>query len=481
MTFHVSLVNRTDLSGEIYRQLRRAIVDGRLRPGDRLPATRHLARSLSVSRMTVSIAYDRLAGEGFVTSRVGAGTFVSAGLTRTPERKTWAAAAATLRPRPVWDSVVIPTVFDLPAAFDFRSGLPDGSLFPFASWRRLLAGELNSGAAASGPYGDPAGHRGLRAAIVRHIGISRGMQVSAADVTITSGTQQALDLITRVILNSGDQVAVEDPGYGPPRQLFRTAGMKVAAVPVDAEGLIVDAIPRNVRAVYVTPSHQYPLGVAMSLSRRLALLDWAERNGVAIVEDDYDSEFRFSGRPIEPVQTLDRSGRVIYVGSFSKTLLPTLRLGFVVTPPALSQAMRRAKFIADWHTPLFTQGALAQFIRDGGFARHLRRMANVYRARRDLIVRILEQDFADHLELISSATGLHLAASARHGSPERMAAIVTAAMEKGVALYDLAMFRAGKSARAGLVLGYGAIPTNRVAEGLSRVRRLFDERSRRRR
>lgn len=204
---------------------------------------------------------------------------------------------------------------------------PDAALFPYQSWRRLLARQLRPTTVGAGAYGDPAGHPGLREAIARHIGLARGVQAGAEEVVVTNGTQQAVDLVARVLLAPGDRVAVESPGYGPPRRLMASLGAEVVGVPVDDQGLVVEAIPPRTRLVYVTPSHQFPLGMAMSLPRRLALLVWAERHDAAVVEDDYDSEFRYGGRPIEPLQTLDPRGRVIYVGSFSKTLLATLRLG----------------------------------------------------------------------------------------------------------------------------------------------------------
>jgi GntR family transcriptional regulator/MocR family aminotransferase len=244
-------------------------------------------------------------------------------------------------------------------------------------------------------------------------------------------------------------------------------------VPVDADGIVVDALPRHTRLVYVTPSHQYPLGMPMSLSRRTELLAWAERNNAAVVEDDYDSEFRFHGRPIEPLQTLDSTGRVIYIGSFSKTMLPTLRLGFVVTPPSLRDAVHRAKYVSDWHTPLLLQAALAHFIDDGSFARHIRKVGGVYRARHELMTRILARDFADHVDVVPSVAGLHVTAVARAASVDAIYDVVRLATAAGVEVQALARFAAGERRRAGLVLGYGAIATARIEEGLSRLRRCF--------
>ena len=473
MELHISLVGRKNLSGEIYRQIRRAITDGRLRPGDCLPASRDLAQSLRVSRTTITVAYDRLAGEGFLTSRIGAGTFVSNHLAPGRQALPDTSQQGALNPRPLWDSVQLSRAFAKPAEFDFRTGLPDASLFPHETWRRLLARELRAQVKTSGVYDESGGHRGLREAIARHVGVSRGVQVSPADLTITNGAQQALDLIARALISPGDRVAVEDPGYAPPRYLFSSLGARVQGVPVDDEGIVVDAIARDTRLVYVTPSHQYPLGVTMSLARRLALLDWAARNNAAIIEDDYDSEFRFEERPLEPLQTLDTAGRVVYVGSFSKTLLPTLRLGFLVTPSCCTPAVHKAKYVSDWHTATLVQGVLARFIDEGGFARHVRKVGRVYAERRGLIAAILKHDFADHLTIVPSVAGLHLTTVARSASIEDLNAVFAAAAERGIQLQRIAKFYFEQPARAGLLFGYGAITTTQIPAALRKLRRCF--------
>ncbi len=468
---HVSLLGRADLAGEIYRQLRAAIIAGRLRAGDRLPPTRELARRLSVSRGTVAVAYDRLSGEGFVTSRVGAGTFVSGRVAR--GEPVAHAPGGVLRPRPIWEHIPVSAAFASPARYEFRTGLADASRFPFQTWRRLVARELRASAVGRGEYGDPAGHPALRAAIAAHVGVSRGVPVTARQVTVTSGTQQAFDLIARVLLMPGERVAVEDPGYAPPRRLFDSLGLDVTGVPVDEHGLVIDALPADVRLVYVTPSHQYPLGTVMSLPRRIALLEWADRHDAAIIEDDYDSEFRYGGRPIEPLCTLDASGRVIYVGSFSKTMLPTLRLGFIIAPSTLSGALRAAKYVTDWHTPLPTQAALAHFINEGHLARHIRKMRAIYRRRHDKIAQALAGQFARHLVSIPSAAGLHISATARTASAEEMEDVAERALAAGVAVQPLSMFQVTQPPWAGLALGYGAIETDDIDEGLHRLSQAF--------
>src|SRR5690606_29303169 len=311
-----------------------------------------------------------------------------------------------------------------------------------------------------GGYGARAGARGLREATARHTAICRGIQASPDDLTITTGTQQALDLVARVLLAPGDRVAVENPGYLPAIQLLHSLGAKVVRVPVDEEGLVVDALPKSARLVYVTPSHQYPLGVTMSMRRREALLSWANRTGSAIVEDDYDSEFRFDGRPLDPVHALDTAGRVVYIGTFSKTMLPALRLGFVLVPPALREAVHKAKHVTDWHTNTLIQGALARFIDDGEYARHLRKLNRLYLTRRDRILEILERDRKSVVEPLPSIAAMHVAAARAREQAGRWHALARCAGDRGD--------------RPGLVLGDGAGATEDIAEGLRRLRAAFD-------
>jgi GntR family transcriptional regulator/MocR family aminotransferase len=382
-----------------------------------------------------------------------------------------------LQPRQVWEAIALPSPSFLErwARFDFRTGLTDAALFPHRIWRRSVARALRSSEATAAHYEHPAGHRDLQMAIARQIGISRGVRASADDIIVTNGTQQALDVLARVLLAPGDAIAVEDPGYGPPIQLFKGLGIRVVGVPVDGEGLVVGAIPRGARAVYVTPSHQYPLSVTMTLPRRQALLAWAEQNNAAIIEDDYDSEFRFGGRPHEPLQTLDAKGRVAYVGSFSKTMLPTLRLGFMVTPPSLRSALQKAKFVSDWHSSTLAQAALARFIDDGAFARHVRKVTAIYRERHKMLFDAISRDFTDHLELIPSTTGLHLTALARRMSVDQVAEIARRAANRSVAVQILSSFAVSSPPSAGLMLGYGAIPTVDIEEGLRLLRTCFNE------
>ncbi len=472
MDLHVSLAGRGDLAERIYRQLRDAILDGRLRPGEKLPPTRELAGRLDVSRNTVTAAYDRLSADGFLVGKVGAGTFVSA-LPATRLRTRKAPGGSGVRPRRVWQSIDVPEPVQIDAPFDFRVGVADSGLFPIETWRRLVTRELRASVVQSAKYHDPAGDAGLRAAIARHIGISRSVRAGADDVLVTHGAQQALDLVGRVLIEPGTCVAVEEPGYRHARLLFQSLGARVVGVPVDDEGLDVAAIPNGARLVYATPSHQFPLSTPMSLARRAALLAWAERHRAVIVEDDYDSEFRFSDRPLEPLQSLDPGGRVVYVGSFSKTLLPMLRMGFLVAPASLQAALRNAKQLTDRHGEHPTQAALARFIDDGHLARHVRAATRDYAARHARIAALLAVDFADWLRVVPSAAGLHLCARVAPGVAVDVDDVLRRAAASGVRAESLAEFCAEAPAQPGLVLGYGAVHEDRIDEGMRHIAAAF--------
>jgi GntR family transcriptional regulator/MocR family aminotransferase len=468
---HIRLDRTGTLVGQIYRRVRDCVLDGRLQPGEALPPSRELAARLRVSRNTVAAAYDRLVAEGFLTTRAGAGTFVN---DSEPSRSRASGDAArvsraggALEPRPLWATIPVPTDLSGTPAFDFRVGVPDARLFPYATWRRLLGKQLRACAVGSGMPCAPAGHWGLRTAIARHLNVSRAVETGPDGVLVTSGIQQALDLAGRVLLEPGSTVAVEAPGYLSPVLVWRSLGARVVGVPVDREGLVVDALPADARLVYVTASHQLPTGVAMSLRRRIALLSWAQRHDAAILEDDYDSEFQYGDQALEPLQTLDGHGRVLYVGSFSKTLLPTLRIGYVVAPPSLRHALEAAKYVTDWHTGLPVQAALAEFIETGGLAGHVRRVRRQYQRRHDRIAAALAGPLSQWFDPIPSEAGLHVSAYLkRHDDLPRFLARTVAA---SVALFDFAKVATGCGTSTGVVFGYGAIPSERVDEGLRRI------------
>ncbi|MFI6484622.1 PLP-dependent aminotransferase family protein [Nonomuraea sp. NPDC050663] len=447
MEIHISLEGRGDLAASIYRQLLDAIVDGRLRAGERLPPTRELAQRLDVSRNTVGAAYERLVADGFLVGRSGAGTFVAKEIQK-KRRNT--APRGVVQPRLAWRGTPQPTATGrLP--YDFTVGVPDLALFPLDSWRRLV----NQSMRATG-YTAPEGHPALREAIARHVGVSRSVRTSADDVLVTQGAQQALDLIGRILIEPGATVAVEEPGYPPARRLFTALGARVEGIPVDDEGIRVDRLPGQARLVYVTPSHQFPLGTPMSLARRTELLSWAAGKRAVVIEDDYDTEFRYGERPLEPLQSLDRDGRVIYVGSFSKTLLPMLRVGFMIAPASLQPALRAAKQLTDWHGDPTTQAALARFIDEGLLARHIRKATKIYAARHQRIAEILDR--IPGLTIIPSVAGLHLCARLDPGA--------RAHTGPGLAVERLESYCGELPVQPGLVLGYGSVSVSGIDDGL---------------
>jgi GntR family transcriptional regulator/MocR family aminotransferase len=465
-----------DLLRALHRQLRAAILDGRLKPGLRLPPTRELAAAYRVSRNTAVATYDLLLSEGYVVTRPGAGTYVADALPLSGRREAPAQSAdfaghlsAFWRKPPALALAASRS----PPRFDFRPGLPDTGLFPFDVWRRLSGRALRIQSKAPALYAEPQGRPSLREAIARHVSFARAVACRAEDIVVTAGAQQAFDLLARILVTPGRTVvAVEDPGYPPVRAAFMAAGAQIVPVPVDDAGLVVDELPANTKVISVTPSHQFPLGTAMSLQRRAALLDFARAHRAVVIEDDYDGEFRFGGRPLDALQTLDRSGLVFYVGTFSKSLFPALRLGFVVAPPWARGPLVSAKQLADWHGAVLAQDTLAAFIMEGHLARHIRKMRKVYGERRQLLLNHLSKNFDGYLEPIASAAGLHLAAlSASSSTADRIA---QRALRHDIGVYSLRPFYAGKASRHGLLFGYGAIDERGIREGLLRLRRVWE-------
>ncbi len=453
----------------LHRQLGAAIHDGRLRAGLRLPATRALAQALGLSRNTVLAAYDLLLAEGYLEARPGSGMYVAPlRQHETPAREPRSSPNADARLAPHWrrPPAMPPAPAARPVRFDLRLGVPDTRLVPFALWQRLAGRALRASARQIEGYDEPAGRPRLRAAIARHVSFTRAVAAEADDILVTAGAQQAFDLIARILVTPGRTVvAVEDPGYPPLRLAFAAAGARLVPMPIDDEGLVVDALPADAAVICVSPSHQFPLGVAMSLPRRMALLDFARSRGAAIVEDDYDGEFRYGGRPLDALQTLDRASSVFYVGTFSKTLFPGLRLGFTVAPAWARAALLSARQAADWHAPLPSQDALAAFIEEGHLARHVRRMRRLYGERRSAVLAALQGECRRWLNPVPSEAGLHL--SARLGAGLSGAAVAAAAAEVGVAVEWLERYALREPAPVGLAFGFGAIGPADIAEALA--------------
>lgn len=445
------------LADRLYRELAHAIRDHRLDVGDALPPSRELAAQLGISRSTVTLAYERLTAEGYADARVGAGTFVAEGAAavarRTRPRRPAAAAAAEKR---------------APAAYSFQVGVPDVNLFPLAAWRRHVSRELDTVATLVDGHAQSDGHRGLRDGIAHHLGIARAVDTDADGVFVTSGAQQAINLLARVLLRPGDTVAIEEPGYTPVRRILETHGARIVSMPVDAEGADPSGLPASTRLVYVTPSHQFPTGVVMSRRRRQQLLDWAVAHDAIIIEDDYDSEHRFFDRPLEPLHVLDSDGVVAYVGTFSKSLLPGLRVGYIIPPRHLLPPLREARRLLDGHGDPVTQGALSRLMESGEFAAHMRRVRRVYRSRHRMITATIADELPA-LRLLPSSAGLHLCVEIPDAAPGTARRVRDAAAVSGVAIGTLDEYCA-EHPREGLVLGFGAISADDIPDGLRLLR-----------
>ena len=483
-TLGLERTSSVPLYRQLYDGLREAILSGRLRPGVRLPSTRVLAQDLGASRNTALAAFGQLLAEGYLEGRVGAGTTVARTLPETFLRAR-PEAAGTGRPgrRPRLSrrgALLLGTRAGLAGgtmlARPFRPGLPGLDAFPFDLWTRLVARRWRRVPRQLLDYGDPAGHAPLREAIAAYLGEARAVRCEASQVIVVTGAQQAVDLAARVLLDPGDTAWVEDPGYQGARGALVAAGIRLAPVPVDEEGLDVRRGARGApgaRLVYVTPSHQYPLGVTMSLQRRLALLEWASASGAWILEDDYDSEYRYAGRPLAALQGLDTAGRVIYAGTFSKVLFPALRLGYLVVPPGLVDPFVAARALADRHSPSVTQAALADFIEGGHFARHVRRTRALYAERQAALVGAARGVLGGLLEVTPAEAGMHLMGWLPDGVDDRAAscaALVHEVDAPPLSAYRARPDRGGKRGeRGGLMLGYAAYAPREIDEACARL------------
>lgn len=456
------------LAQSLHRQLRDAILDARLVAGTTLPSTRRVAGAFGIARNTVVAAYDLLVAEGYVLPRTGAKAVVAdIASRRAPERLH---AGDDVRLNPAWRQ---PALQREPARVlperCFRLGIPEHKHFPHDTWRRLTAQALRSWSRSRFGYPPSDGIPELREAIARHVAFARAVACTADDVVVTSGAQQALDLIARALVVPGrTKVAVENPGYPPARAAFLAAGAQLVPMDVDDEGLCVEQLRADVRIVCVTPSHQSPTGVALSLPRRRALLDFARQHDAVVVEDDYDGEFRFGGRPLDALQTLDRDARVFYVGTFSKSLFPALRKGFVVAPRWARDTLATVKHCVDSHSDIVTQSVLAAFIRDGHLARHVRRMRPIYAARREALLAGLG-GLQRWLEPIPSEAGLHLAA--RILDPGRKDAILAAMHRHAPGAQSIDDYAMAPMARPAVTFGYGVMDAEAIGPALQQLRR----------
>lgn len=470
--------SKTPMYRQLYDWLRLAIISGQIRPGQRIPSTRTLAAELKISRIPVSNAYDQLLAEGYLEAFAGAGTCVSRSIPDDalppagakgrndsrqkvdktgPRRISRRGLALTRLPTQSWLNIV----------GAFRVSLPALDQFPSSVWSRLVARHSRTSASGLMAYRDAMGHLPLREAIAEYLGAARGVRCDAAQIMITTGSQQGLQLAAQVLLDSKSSVWLEDPGYPSARQAFITVGAKLVPVAVDDEGMKVEEMIRRShkpRAIYITPSHQYPLGTTMTATRRMLLLNWAARVGAWIIEDDYDSEYRFGSRPIAALQGLDADSRVIYVGTFSKVMFPALRVGYLVIPKDLTGAFCAARDAADVFSATLYQLVLADFIREGHFARHIRRMRVLYMERRKELAKAISLQLGDQFEIVGAEAGMHLVVMLPPGMSD--VEVSRRAAQRGVSATPLSTCYLRAPARSGLILGYGGTNPRQIRDAV---------------
>jgi GntR family transcriptional regulator/MocR family aminotransferase len=472
------------LHRQLYDTVRRAILEHKLKAGDRMPSTRSLALFLEVSRTTVVSSFDQLRAEGYIEGRKGSGTFVAAALpddllrvrskiTGTPR---WSAKARAVSRRATqWVSAASSFNEDDGIRRAFQPGLPAIEDFPFDIWSKMIAKRWRNPTANFASYGDAAGYRPLREVISNYVQLARGVRCEPDQVIIVAGSQQGLDVSARILLDPGDPAWIEDPCYRGAQGALLGAGARIVPVPVDDNGIDVSAgesACREARVAYVTPSHQYPLGVTMSLARRLELLDWAKRCGGWILEDDYDSEYQYTGRPLSALQGLDKEDRVIYLGTLSKVLFPSLRLGYLIVPGDLVDTFVAALSHAAYCCPLVEQAVLADFINDGHFSRHIRRMRKLYQEKQEALVRSAQKELRGVLEIKQARAGMHLIG----WLPEKMNDQVVSrrAARAGVDVRPLSFYSIETTQRPGLLMGYTGISLAEIRGGVRKLASALD-------
>lgn len=473
----------------LYETIRRKILAGEYLPGSRLPATRYLAKHLGMSRMTVLNAYSQLTAEGYLESKSGSGTFIARQLpeeylsvpkdnqenkkskdsARNPQFSAYAKKILKLNPNPAQLNLATSPV-------PFQHGLAAIEEFPFDIWMKLMSTSLRQLKRQNFGYGESNGFSQLRKAIASHLKSARAVDCLPEQVIITSGAQEAFEMIGKVFLEVNTEVLIEDPGYFGVKHSFQTFGAKFIPVSVDEEGINIKNINNDcseARLAYVTPSHQFPLGYVMSIKRRLELLNWAQTNNGWIIEDDYDSEFRYVGRPLPSLQGLDQNKRVLYVGTFSKTLFPALRLCCLVVPMDLIEIFTSVKLASGMRSPLADQAALAEFITQGHFSRHIRRMRKLYEKRQKVLVYELKERLGDKLEVINSHSGMHIIGWLPEGVEDE--SVVKKITEFGIKTTSVSSHYLTKQKRGGLIFGYTAIDENQIRKSVRQLSEILND------
>jgi GntR family transcriptional regulator/MocR family aminotransferase len=459
------------LSRQVYHRLREGILRGSPRAGERLPSSRDLADQLHVSRTVVLLAYDQLLAEGFVEGRHGSGTYVCEGLTSKDQSVARTGAKVRLsrfgvRAEAAAAQAVNPNAAAKVLRYDFSYRRPPVERFPFESWQRILTRRSRNAPVRMLDYSSPSGSMELRKAIAEHLRRSRAVVCEPSQVIVVNGSQQALDLVARVLVERGDVAVIEDPQYQGARDAFLAAGARLHSIAVDHDGLVPTKLPKRARLAFVTPSHQFPTGTILPVGRRIALLEWAKRAGAVVIEDDYDGEFRYEGRPVESMQGLDREGRVVYVGTFSRTIFPALRIGYLIAPKTLVSSLTAAKWLCDRHTATLEQETLAEFIATGAYERHLRRSRRVNALRREVLLDSITKHLGNRVEVTGEGSGAHVVLWPRARVSEN--AVIAAAAAKGVGIYGISRYFLKRTPRAGFMLGYARMKEEDIREGVKR-------------
>ena len=481
MELHLELEHDSTvpLYRQLYEQIRNLILDGAIEPGTKLPPSRHVAQSHSIARVTVTAAYEQLRAEGYVASRVGAGTFVSQIELKPfpreePPGKYMPALSSWGQRVQAADDILSRPISESRRVIDFGFGRSFPHIFPYDIWRRLLARYLSTDDTMLSHYGSAAGFYPLREAVAGYLNRLRGVHCSADQLFIVSGMQQALDLLARLLLTENDEILVETPGYSGAFQLFKTFGVHLQALTVDQNGFPVERIPSDTQArlAFVTPSNQFPRGGTMPLERRLALLKWAREKDALILEDDYDGELRYSGHPISALQGVDRHHRVIYLGTFSKVLFPALRLGYVVLPPSLVEPFHQAMRLVDRGAPTLTQAAVTDFITEGHFERHLQRLRKEYGLRRRALVETVDRCFSTTVAYSKVEAGLHVMLILPDNIDEND--FVRESLDAGVGVYPGGPYYLEPYAPPSVLLGFSGLNTEEIKEGVERLSKVLD-------
>jgi GntR family transcriptional regulator/MocR family aminotransferase len=461
---------------QVYLGLRQAILAGNFPAGSRLPSTRDLARQLGISRTVVLLAYDQLLAEGFAVGRPGSGTYVFQGFSNSPHVRAKKPAELQisrfgLAAADALEAIDYLTRRSPLLRYDFSYGRSDVETFPFEAWRRILMRHARMAPVRQFDYGETVGSFDLREAICAHIRRSRAVICDPSEVIIVNGSQQALDLITRVLVERGDRVAIEDPHYPGIREVLRAAGARLLPIPVDHEGLNPARLPNDAKMVFVTPSHQFPTGVILPLTRRIQLLEWASRKNAVIVEDDHDGEFHYEGRPLESLQGLDTEGRIVYVGTFSRAVFPALRIGYLVVPKPLSAAFTGAKWLNDLHSATLEQQTLAEFITRGMYDRHLGHLRRRNGNRRKALLEAIQNYVGTRVDVTGDGSGTHIVLWPKKSVSEET--LVARAAARGVCISGIAHCFITRPSGPGIILGYSRMNEREIREGIRRLSEVF--------